>query len=425
MPILMANALRAWFRLAAIDMTPLRNHRDFRLLTAWRLISYFGGMITYTAVPYQVYQLTHSVLATGALGLAELAAVLGFALLGGALADARERRSMVLITEVGLMVTCAALIVNALLAHPQVWVLFAVVGVTAALDSLQRPSLEAILPRIVERSELLAAGAIGTLTGTITMIAGPAVAGLMLAVVGLPLTYAVNVATFAIGLICLYAMRAVPPPVDAEKPSLRRVVEGFRYARSRPELIGTYVTDMIAMFFGMPEALFPAIAAGLGGPGVLGLMYAAPAVGSFLFSLTSGWTGRVHRHGMAVIVAAIVWGLAIIGFGLVPGLAAGLVFLAIAGAADMMSGIFRGAIWNQTIPDSLRGRLASIELLSYATGPSLGNVESGLVASIFSIRISVVSGGILCVVGCVLAAALLPAFRAYDARAWKPSTVGE
>jgi len=215
----------------------------------------------------------------------------------------------------------------------------------------------------------------------------------------------------------------VPPPPDAERPSIRRVVDGFRYARGRQELLGTYFVDMIAMFFGMPEALFPAIAAQLGGPKVLGLMYAAPAIGSFVFSATSGWTTRVHRHGMGVIVAAMIWGLAVVGFGAVPGLAPALVFLAIGGAADMMSGIYRNAIWNQTIPDSLRGRLASIELLSYSSGPALGNFESGVVAGLFSVRVSILSGGVLCVVGCLAAAALLPAFRAYDATTWKPASV--
>ena len=423
MPPWLQTALRSWLSLATIDVTPLRRHRDFRLLTGWRLISFFGGMITYTAVPYQVYQLTHSVVATGALGLVELAAILAFALIGGALADARERRSMVLITEVGLMATCALLLGNSLLPHPQVWLMFVVVGLAAAIDSLQRPALGAILPRIVERDELLAAGAIGTLTMNFAMIAGPALAGVLIALVGLPLTYAVNLGTFAVGLVCLYALRAVPPPPDAERPSIRRVLEGFRYARSRQELLGTYFVDMIAMFFGMPEALFPAIAAQLGGPRVLGLMYAAPAIGSFLFSATSGWTGRVHRHGMGVIVAATIWGIAIVGFGAVPGLVPALVFLAIGGAADMMSGIYRNAIWNQTIPDSLRGRLASIELLSYSSGPALGNFESGVVAGLFSVRVSILSGGVLCVVGCIVAAALLPAFRAYDARTWKPASV--
>lgn len=197
------------------------------------------------------------------------------------------------------------------------------------------------------------------------------------------------------------------------------MVEGLRYARSRPELIGTYAVDMIAMFFGMPMALFPAIAEGLGGPGVLGLLYAAPAVGSFIFSATSGWTKHVHRHGMGVIVAAVIWGVAIIAFGLAPGLIASLAFLALAGAADMMSGLFRSVIWNQTIPDSLRGRLASIEMLSYTSGPALGNFEAGVVASVFhSVRVSVVSGGVLCVIGCLICALALPAFRNYDARTY-------
>jgi len=226
----------------------------------------------------------------------------------------------------------------------------------------------------------------------------------------------VDVVTFVVGLACLLLMRAVPPPVDAARPSIRRVLEGIRYARSRPELIGTYVVDIVAMLFGMPMALFPAIAQGLGGPSVLGLLYAAPAVGSFCFAATSGWTRRVHRHGIGVIVAATVWGVAIIGFGLVPGRAAALFFLALAGAADMASGVFRQVIWNQTIPDSLRGRLASIELLSYSVGPTLGNFEAGVVASLFSVRTSVVSGGVLCVVGCVLCAITLPAFWKYDER---------
>ncbi len=270
----------------------------------------------------------------------------------------------------------------------------------------------------MDKDELAAAGALGGIRGTLGQILGPALGGVLIAGFGLPVTYMVDVATFVVGLVCLWMMRAVPPPVDAERPSLRRVVEGLRYAKSRQELIGTYAVDMIAMFFGMPMALFPAIAQSFGGATVLGLLFTAPAVGAFLFSATSGWTNRVHRHGMGVIVAAVIWGLAIIGFGLVPGLGLALFFLAVAGAADMMSGVFRGVIWNQTIPDSLRGRLASIELISYSSGPALGNFEAGAVASIFNVRVSIVSGGVLCVIGCVLCAVALPAFRAYDARAY-------
>jgi MFS family permease len=410
---------RGWLHLATIDITPLRHHRDFRLLFIGRLVSFFGSMITVVAVPYQVYQLTHSVLLVGFLGLAELAALIGFAMLGGALADAADRRTMVLLSEAGLMVGSLLLAGNSLLAQPLVWLIFAVAALQGAFDALQRPSLDALLPRLVDRDELPAAAALGSLRGTVGMIAGPALAGVLVAVAGLPITYMVDVATFVVGLACLLMMRAVPPPVDAARPSIRRVVEGIRYARSRQELIGTYLVDIVAMLFGMPMALFPAIAQGLGGPSVLGLLYAAPAVGSFCFAATSGWTRRVHRHGMGVIVAATLWGLAIIGFGLVPGRTAALVFLALAGAADAMSGVFRQVIWNQTIPDSLRGRLASIELLSYSVGPTLGNFEAGVVASLFSVRTSVVSGGVLCVIGCVICAVALPVFRRYDEREWR------
>jgi MFS family permease len=409
---------RGWLRLATIDITPLRRHRDFRVLFIGRLVSFFGSMITVVAVPYQVYQLSHSVLLVGSLGLVELAALIAFAMLGGALADAADRRVMVLLSEAGLMAGSLILAGNSLLPHPLLWLIFVIAALQGAFDALQRPSLDALLPRLVDRDELSAAGALGQLRGTVGMIAGPALAGVLVAVAGLPITYLVDVATFVVGLVCLLLMNAVPPPVDAARPSFRRVLEGLRYARSRPELIGTYVVDIVAMLFGMPMALFPAIAQGLGGPKVLGLLYAAPAVGSFCFAASSGWTRRVHRHGMGVIVSATVWGLAIIGFGLVPGLVAALVFLALAGAADAMSGVFRSVIWNQTIPDSLRGRLASIELLSYSVGPTLGNFEAGVVASIFNVRISVVSGGVLCVIGCVLCGLALPAFRQYDARTW-------
>jgi MFS family permease len=323
---------------------------------------------------------------------------------------------MVLLSEAGLMAGSILLAGNSLLSHPIVWLIFAITALQASFDALQRPSLDALIPRLVDRDELPAAAALGSLRGTVGMIAGLALAGVIVAVFGLPVTYLIDVGTFVVGLVCLALMRAVPPPADAERPSLRRVAEGLRYAQSRPELIGTYVVDIVAMLFGMPMALYPAIAQGLGGPKVLGLLYAAPAVGSLLFAATSGWSRRVHRHGMGVLVGATVWGLAIIGFGVVPGLAAALVFLALAGAGDSMSGLFRQVIWNQTIPDSLRGRLASIELLSYSIGPTLGNFESGVVASLFSVRFSVTSGGILCVIGCLLCGLALPAFRNYDER---------
>jgi MFS family permease len=407
---------RRWYHLAVIDLTPLRSHRDFRLLFAAQLVSFLGSMISFVAIPFQLYQLTHSTLVVGSLGLVELAALLMFAFLGGALADARDRRSMVLLAELGLMAGSVALAGNSMLRVPLVWPIFVVAAVMGALDALQRPSLTALLPRLVDREELAAAGALGTLQATFGMVAGPALAGVLIAIAGLRSAYLVDVATFLFSLACLARMRAVPPPPDAQAPSLRRIGEGLRYARSRPDLIGTYLVDIVAMLFGMPMALFPAIAQGLGGPGVLGLLFAAPAAGSFVFSATSGWTGRVHRHGMGVIVAAVIWGAAITGFGLVGSLPAALALLALAGAADSMSGLFRSLIWNRTIPDSMRGRLASIELLSFSIGPTTGNFEAGLVAALAGVRASVVSGGLLCVVGCIACAVALPAFRRYDDR---------
>ena len=241
----------------------------------------------------------------------------------------------------------------------------------------------------------------------------------MIATLGLPLTYALDVLTFGASLAALALMRAVPPPPEAEPPSLRRIAEGLRYAWGRPELMGTYGVDVVAMFFGMPMALFPAFAEQFGGAGALGLLYAAPSAGSLLATLTSGWTNHVHRHGIAVIWAAGAWGVAIVGLGFAPNLALALAALAAAGAADMISGIFRSTIWNQTIPDHLRGRLAGIEQVSYSTGPLLGNVEAGVVASLAGLRASIVSGGVLCVVGVALAALALPGFRRYDAREYE------
>jgi len=413
----MARLLGALVRLATTDLRPLRR-RDFRLLFAGQLVSFLGTQVTAVAVPFQLYQLTHSSLAVGLFGLVELVPVLGFAFLGGALADARDRRTMVLLTELVFALTSGLLLANALLPEPRLWAIYVVGALQAGLYGLQRPSLDALLPRLVPPEEIVAAGALNGLRGTFGMLAGPALAGVLIALFGLPVTYALDVLSFAVSLGALALMRAVPPPADAERPSLRRVVEGFRFAAGRPDLLGTYVVDLVAMFFGMPNALFPALAAGLGGPAVLGLLYAAPAAGSMIAFATSGWTGRVHHQGWGVILAATAWGVAIVALGLVRSLPLALLALAAAGGADAVSGIFRMSIWNRTIPDSLRGRLASIELVSFASGPLLGNAEAGVVATLFTVPVSIVSGGVLCVLGCLACALLLPGFRNFDLRHW-------
>jgi MFS family permease len=247
-------------------------------------------------------------------------------------------------------------------------------------------------------------------------LAGPALAGLLIAGVGLTVTYGVDVASFAASLVVLNAMRTPPPPPDAEPPSWRTIREGLRYAISRQDLVGTYLVDMNAMFFGMPMALFPAIAKGYGGAEVLGLLYAAPSAGSIAVTLTSGWSARVHRHGRAVVFGAALWGVAIIGFGVANALWLAVACLVVAGAMDTVSGIFRSAMWNETIPDHLRGRLAGVEMISWSSGPLLGDAEAGLVAALASVRTSVVTGGIACVAGTVALAVALPRFWGYDSR---------
>ena len=415
---------RRLLRHLVVDIGPLRRHRDFRLLWFAQAVSLLGSMVTYVAIPYQTYQLTHSSLVVGLLSAAEFIPLLVVPLIGGALADAVDRRRLVLLAELLLAAASVVLLVNALLADQRVWVLFVVAGLMAAFDGLQRPPLDALLPRLVERDELTAAGAISSLRWTAGSIAGPALGGVLIAAAGLGAAYAFDIATFFVSLVLLSLMRAVPPPEDAERPSLKGIVEGLRYAVSRQELLGTYTVDVIAMFFGMPMALFPALAQGFGGPRALGFLYAAPEVGALIATLTSGWSSRVRRHGVAVCLAAAGWGGGIILLGFAPGLTWALVALAIAGFCDMISGIFRMVIWNQTIPDRLRGRLAGIEQISYSTGPTLGNVEAGVVASLAGIRASIASGGILCVAGVGVAAFFLKGFWRYDSRGRSRETDG-
>jgi len=412
-------AASGWLRALAIDVTPLRRYRELRLLLIGQNVSFLGSMVTSVAVPYQVYKITRSSLMVGVIGLVEIVAIVGVAFIAGALADAVDRRRMVRISEALLMLTSAGLLVNAVLPHPSLLAVFALAFALAGADALQRPSLDSMVPRIVAKDELPATQAIESLMSTTATLAGPALGGVLIAVAGLGAAYGVDLATFVVSLTALARMTAMPPPPDAERPSLARVAEGLRYARSRQELLGTYLVDMAAMFFGMPLALFPAFATRLGGPAVLGVLYATPALGSLLASLTSGWTKRVNHHGRAVMVAAMVWGAGIAGFAAAPTLWLALPSLAIAGGADMISGTFRALIWNITIPDSLRGRLASIELISYSSGPSLAGVESGLAVSLVGTRGSGVSGGFLCIVSVAALTAALPGFWSYDVRRWR------
>lgn len=399
-----------------LDITPLKVSRDYRLLFFGQLISFFGSMMTFIVVPVQMYQLTESSLYVGLLGVAEFVPMFFLAFIGGALADSIDRRKMLRLTEVGQMLTVAILLGNSLLAQPQVWVLFLAVGLHAGLVGLQRPSFEALIPKIVPLEYMPAVASLNALRFEVGFIVSPIIGGFIIARYGASAAYLIDLITFFASLAAVWLIRAVPPPAGADRPSFDSVKKGFRYALSRQELLGTYLVDINAMFFGMPKALFPALAVAFGAGASVGFFYSALAVGALVATLTSRWAQWVHRHGLAVTLAAGGWGVAITLFGFTNSLYPALFFLALAGYFDMISGIFRQTIWNQTIPDHLRGRLAGIEMISFLTGPMLGDAESGVVAYFFDVKTSIISGGVLTVVGTIVLAFLLPKFIAYDGR---------
>jgi len=395
-----------------LDLSPLRRNRDYRLLYIGQLVSAFGSMITYVAVPEQIWELTHSSFAVGMLGAVQLVPLLLFALLGGAYADSMDRRKLLLISEALLAVGSLALAINSIVSKPSVVLVFIVSGAMSATNGFHRPALDALTPRLVDRDDLRAVSALSSLRYSLSAIAGPALGGILIGSFGMVSTYSIDFLTYVISMIALAAIRRIPPP-EGTKPSFRAIVEGLQYARSRPELIGTYIVDMVAMTFAMPMALFPSMATNWGGPKSLGWLYSAMAMGFLASTVISGWTRKVDRHGVAVIVGATVWGIAIVLLGFAPGFFPALVCLALAGAGDNVSAIFRGTIWNETIPGDLRGRLAGVEMISYLSGPLIGNVRAGWVASLASNRFSIISGGLLCVGGILLCIPLLPAFWKY------------
>ena len=400
-----------------VDVTPLRESRDFRLILISGGITYLGSMITYVALPFQVAQLTGSFVAVGLIGLVELVPLVVFGLYGGALADSVDRRTMVIATEAASGVLVVALLVNAAMPSPQLWVLYVVAMLLAVTDGLQRPSLDAMIPRVVAHDQLAAASALNAIKWQVGTIVGPAVGGLLLSAGGAVAAYGVDVVTFVVSVALLWRVRSIRVGDEGgERVTLSHITDGMRYAWSRKDLMGTYAVDLIAMVFAFPYVLFPFLAVELGAPWALGLLYSAGAVGSLLVSLTSGWTASVHRHGRAIVVAAAMWGLGIGLVGFTTSLWVVLLLLMLAGAADMVSGIFRTVMWNQTIPDDVRGRMAGIELLSYSVGPLLGQVRSSAAASLTSLRVSFISGGALCIIGVALSAIALPSLWNYDDR---------
>lgn len=397
----------------AIDTSPLRESRDYRLLWSGQLVSTIGRQITVVAVPYQVYLLTRSSLAVGLLGIAQVIPLVAFSLGGGAVADAVDRRRLLLGCQVLLAMTSVALALGAVAMRAPVWFLYAVTGVSAGISAVEQPARSATVPRLVSREKLPAALSLQQVLFQVAQIAGPALGGLVIAEVGLAWAYAIDAATFGAGLAAVWAMSPQPPEAGGVRPGWGALVEGLSYLRKRTMLLSTFAVDLNAMIFGMPRALFPALATETFrvGPAGLGLLHAAPAIGALLGALSAGWIGRIRRQGAAVMWAVVAWGSAIAAFGLsVSALWLGVVFLAIAGAADVVSAVFRGTILQLSVPDSLRGRVTAVHIMVVTSGPRLGDVEAGVVASVTSPAFSVVSGGVACVAGVGVLALLVPAF---------------
>jgi MFS family permease len=405
------------------DLTPLRTQRDFRLLLASRTVTYLGTDATEVAVLVQAKQLTGSTFAVGLLGAVELVPLIIFGLYGGVLADRFDRRRLFVACEGGLGCCAVLLLLNAVQAHPAVWPLYVVTALMMAMAALQRPSLDSSMPRVVPRDQLTAAAALMSMSHNASYLAGTSLGGLLAAGPGPEYVYGLDTITFAVSFCFLWLVRPLPAPEAEGQPvtgfasGLRSIAAGFAYARGRQDLLGSYLADLAAMTLAYPNALFPFVAADLHAPWAVGLMFAAPSVGAVAVTLVSGWMGRVRRHGLAIALSAAIWGLLITGFGLAPDIAVALGCLVLSGAADMASGIFRATLWNQTIPDRLRGRMAGLELLSYGVGPSAGQIRAGAVAAVTSARFSLASGGLLCAGAVGLVCLALPGFTRYRAQA--------
>jgi MFS family permease len=392
-----------------------------------RTVAYLGAQAAGVALLVQAQRLTGSPLVVGALGLAELVPLIIFGLYGGVLADRFDRRALMRWCEPGLAGCALLLFLNALLPHPLLWPLFVIAALMMAIASLQRPAFEAATPRVVARDKLTAASAILSLSTNASILVGSSLGGVLAAAPGPWLVYALNAAGYAVSFVMLSRLPKLPPTggdgygksgEQKEMPNegvLREILNSLRYAVGRRDLLGSYLADLFAMIFAYPNAMLPFLAAQLHAPWSTGLMFAAPSAGAFAVSATSGWMPRVRRHGIAIACAATGWGLAMALVGLAPDVPVALACLAVAGGADECSAVFRDTMWKQSIPDHLRGRMAGIELLSYAAGPPTGQLRSGAVATVTSVRFSLTSGGLACVAGVVAVLAVLPSFRRYTA----------
>jgi predicted MFS family arabinose efflux permease len=393
------------------DITALRRHRDFRRLWFGLMVTGLGSQLTVVALAYQAFRMSHSTGVVGLIGVVALGPTLIGSLGGGSIADAVDRRRLLMLTQVFLALSSAALAANALAPEPQLWVLFVAAGVTAAFQGFDWPTRLAILPMIVPAEDMRSAYSLQSVVTNVATVVGPALAGVLIAVFGLGTVYLVDVVSYGATFMAAALLPSLPPAGGGTSPSLRSVVDGLRFLRTQRLLAATFVLDLNAMVFGMPKAVFPALGTGLfkGGAATVGLLYAAPGAGSLIASMVSGWVVYIRSLGRALVFCMLIWGVAITAFGLIPVLWVGLTLLAIAGGSDIIGGMFRMSILHKSTPEHLQGRLGGVFYAAAVSGNRLGDGESGLAAAIGGPQFAVWSGGLACIAGTIVLAWRIPA----------------
>lgn len=400
------------------DIGPLRESAEFRRLWIGGALSAVGGQMTSVAVPVQIYSLTHSSLAVGLVGLALAVPLITIGLLGGSFADAVDRRTLVLVTSSLLALVSLVFAAQALLNLRQAWLLYALIVVQSSLFAIDGPARRTFTPRLFPAERLPAVTALTFLYFHASLVVGPLLAGLLIAARGFQAAYAVDALTFVFALYPVFRLRPMPPESAPSSPGVRSVIEGLRFVRRQPVLAGLILADLNATIFGMPRALFPALAATHfgGGARAVGLLYAAPAIGGLGASTFSGGLGSVRRQGLAMLFAIGVWGAAIAGFAVSTFLWLGVLLLAIAGAADVVNGVFRTTMLQVNTPDRMLGRISSVGHVVGVGGPDLGDIEAGAVATLTSPVISAVSGGLACVAGTLVLGLVARSLVRYEAK---------
>ena len=418
------------FRRQLADTRPLREPH-FRRLWIANIVTVIGAQLSIVAVPQQVFEITRSSAYVGLTGVFALVPLIVFGLWGGALADALDRRKLLMLTTTGLIVTAVLFWLQAAAGNQNVWLVMILLAVQQAFFAINQPTRQAILPKLVPSDQLASAAALNMTVMQFGAIVGPVSAGILIPVLGLETLYLLD----SIALLAtLYAVFRLPPqPVTGTRPSmgLRSVIEGFTYLATRRILLASFLVDIIAMVFGMPRALFPQIATEsfgdpISGGTALGMLFAAMSVGAVLGGVFSGWIPRVRRQGLAVLVCVALWGLAMVAFGIFVAAASpsgsalwlwlALAALAFGGAVDMISAAFRQAILLDSATDEMRGRLQGVFIVVVAGGPRIGDVAHGVAAASVGTAVAASGGGVLVVIGVVICAVAFPAFLRYTVR---------